>query len=118
MAQGKVDVVESVKGMKYNFAGHLARLDPQDVMKQILMACSLAGWRHTQNLQAARPHARMAGGSSHPKRFKALRRWETAFENFFRMCEMKNPGDLVGWMAVAQSRDEWKRRRASFVSYK
>ena len=118
MAQGKVDVVSFVKGTKFNFAGHLARLDSQDVMKQVLMARSLAGWRHKQKLQSARPHVRVAGGSSHPKRFNALRRWETAFENFFGMREMQNPGDLVGWMSVAQNRDEWKKKRASFVSYK
>ena len=116
MEKGKVDLVKSVKGTNFNFAGHLARLQPEDTLKKVLTARNIAQWRFLQAQATSRTHARTAGGSSHPRRFNALRRWESPFEKHFGVYESQSPEFLVGWMQVAQDRDEWKKRRVSFVS--
>ena len=113
MVANNLVVTEIVKERKYSFAGHLARMDSGDVVNRILHARNLAWWRHTQSL--SQTHSRKSGESPHPKRFCALARWESPFENFFGVHSAPAAADVVGWMQAAQDRQAWQRRCRNFV---
>ena len=108
-----IDVVSQVKEIKYTFAGHAARMDPQDVVNQILHVRHLAWWRHQQSLPW---NSSSHGDRPHPQRFNALRRWESPFESCWGRCSTPSVHDVVGWMRVAQDRDEWRRGLHRFVN--
>ena len=113
MDVNNLNVVNKVKEAKYNFAGHVARMDPQDIVNQILHVRPLAWWRYQQSLPSnstshrARPHT---------QRFNALRRWESSLEICWGSCTAPSAQDVVGWMHAAQDRDRWRRGCHSFVN--
>ena len=78
-------------------AGHLARLPPQRLAKQALLAYNLAWWRKQQN----NPH-----GHRHEKRRGNLSRWENPLG--------RHHPKHHSWMEVAQFRDRWKLYYPSF----
>ena len=111
MQKHKAGVVDAVKMAKYSFAGHAARMDDANLVKQILVSRSLADWRD-QQARSTGAHARKAGAGPHPKRFNALRRWEAPFEEHFGVAT-----SLAGsWIQKAQDRDGWKHRRAAYLA--
>jgi len=80
----------------HSFAGHLARME-DGLAHDALRARSLGWWRHFQQ----------KGSMVHPRRFHAWR-WETQLTSFYGEVPCLFIDENVGWMAVAQTRAEWK----------
>ena len=115
MMTHSLNVVENMKGIKYSFAGHVARLDRHDVVRQVLHVRSLAWWRHQQSLPKNKAHS-SRGGRPHPKRFNALRRWESPLEEYWGISTAERSSDTVGWMLAAQAREKWRQNRCKLIS--
>ena len=81
----------------YSWAGHLARLPPQRLAKQALLAYNLAWWRQQQNIPQ---------GHRHEKRRGNLSRWENPLG--------RHHPKHHSWMEVAQFRDQMETLLPNF----
>ena len=88
----------------HGFAGHLARME-DGVVYDALRTRSLGWWRHFQRHHLVR----------HPARFRPWR-WESQFTDFYGESATVLLDENVGWMLLAQSRDDWKAMGKTFAT--
>ena len=82
----------------HGLAGHLARSD--DARSSAALHCRpLARWRYWQ--------AEAQGPAQHA-RFGRPKRWEADLEAWHGMQMASHQGEVVGWMAAAQNREQWR----------
>ena len=87
----------------HGFAGHLARME-DGVVHDALRTRSLGWWRYFQNHHLIR----------HPAPFRAWR-WESQLTEFYGEIPTLFLDENVGWMALAQSRRDWKANEEKFA---
>ena len=106
--------VNTFRIQKHRMAGHFAVLEESHTVAKVLNCRDLSRWRQKQ--QDWEVNGNKWGGV-HPAKF-ACWRWEQDFEDAYGNDTRKENVHAikVGWKAIAQERNEWKKLENSFLT--
>ena len=92
----------------HQWAGHLARMKPEQIAAQAMRCRGMQWWRWRQGQH----HCKWTG--VHPQRFRAWR-WQSQIANVYGDGYAENHLDNTGWLAQAQQRNDWKSMELDFA---